>query len=322
MKIYIAGHSGMVGSAIANSLRNKLFDNKKPTIISRSHKELDLINKDDVISFLKDEKPDKVIVAAARVGGIKANNLYPAEFIYENISIQSNLIYGSYKAGIKDLLFLGSSCIYPRNSKQPMEEAELLTGKLEATNEPYAIAKIAGIKMCESFNRQYKTDFRSVMPTNVYGPGDNFHKDDSHVIPGLIRKFHDAKINKTDEVEVWGTGGAYREFIHVDDLAEACSHILCVEKEIYQSIIHQHQSHINIGTGEEIQLKNLIKKISNIVGFKGKIRFDTSMPDGTPRKLLDSTLLKELGWKQKILLNDGLKETYDWFLENIDTLRK
>jgi len=309
-KIYIAGHNGMVGSAIWRNLESKGYTN----LIGRSSKELDLRNQAQVEAFFKKEKPEYVFLAAAKVGGILANDTYRAEFIYDNLQIQNNVIHQSYVHGVKKLLFLGSSCIYPRDCPQPMKEEYLLTGELEQTNEPYAIAKIAGIKMCESYYRQYGANFISAMPTNLYGPHDNFDLESSHVIPAIIRKIHEAKKSNLPFVEVWGTGKPLREFLHVDDLANACIFIL---ENINAKDIHsQNTSHINIGSGEEISIGDVTNLISNISGYKGRIKYDISKPDGTMRKLLDSSRVNYFGWKSYTDLIDGLRMTYDWFLKN------
>jgi len=311
-KIYVAGHNGMVGSAIVRKLHEKGFIN----IISCSSAELDLTNQQNVHNFLQDESPDYVVIAAAKVGGIYANDSYPAEFIYQNLMIEANLIHGSYLAGVNKLLFLGSSCIYPKESQQPIKEDYLLSGHLEPTNEPYAIAKIAGIKLCESYNRQYSTDYRSIMPTNLYGPNDNFHPKNSHVIPALIRKFHEAKVEKKPFVEVWGSGKPMREFLHVDDMADASIHIMDIDKKILESEVDPMLSHINIGTGTDITIADVAQTVKEVVGFCGEIVFNTKMPDGTKRKLLDVSKIENLGWKPTIALKDGLKETYEWFITN------
>ena len=307
-KIFIAGHKGMVGSALV-----RLLKRKKVKIITKEKKELNLLNQKKVQSFFKNNKIDQVYLAAARVGGINANNSYPAEFIYENLMIQNNVIHSAFLSGVKKLLFLGSSCIYPKNSKQPMKEEELLTGKLEPTNEPYAIAKIAGIKMCESYNRQYGNshgiDYRCVMPTNLYGPGDNYHPKNSHVVPGLIRRFHEAKVNNLKFVTIWGTGSPLREFLHVEDMARASIQIMNVDKKKYYKIIKP-MSHINIGSGKEISIKTLAKIIKKIVGYKGKIKFDITKPNGTLRKLTDIRRLNKIGFKHKIDLEEGLEQAY------------
>lgn len=315
-KIYVAGHRGMVGSAIIRNFEES--GNLSDNMITRSHSELDLTNQSDVKNFFKSEQPDEVYLAAAKVGGIHANNTFPAEFIYENLMIQNNVIDAAFRSGVKKLLFLGSSCIYPKLAKQPMDEAELLTGKLEPTNEPYAIAKIAGIKLCESYNRQYGVshgiDYRSVMPTNLYGPGDNYHPENSHVIPALIRRFHEAKLDNRDEVTVWGSGKPLREFLHVDDMAAASVFVMKLEKSVYDQHCLPMQEHINVGSGQEVSIGELAKLIAEAVGFKGRIEFDLSKPDGTPRKLMDSNLLNKLGWQAKINLTEGLKNTYKKFL--------
>jgi GDP-L-fucose synthase len=308
-KIYVAGHNGMVGSAIVKKLREKGFIN----IVTQSSSELNLTNQQEVHNFLQNEKPDYVVIAAAKVGGIYANDSYPAEFIYQNLMIEANLIHGSYLAGVNNLLFLGSSCIYPKKSLQPIKEEYLLSGYLESTNEPYAIAKITGIKLCESYNRQYGTDYRSIMPTNLYGPNDNFHLKNSHVIPALIRKFHEAKVKNKPFVEVWGSGKPMREFLHVDDMADASIHIMGIDKKTLESEVDSMLSHINIGTGIDITIKDVAQIVKEVVGFYGEIVFNTKMPDGTKRKLLDISKLERLGWKPEIPLIDGLKETYEWF---------
>ena len=310
-KIYIAGHNGMVGSAIHRKLREKGFVN----IITRSSSELDLSNQQDTHNFLQEEKPEYVVIAAAKVGGIHANNRYPAEFIYQNLMIEANLIHGSYLAKVNKLLFLGSSCIYPKESKQPIKEEYLLSNYLESTNEPYAIAKIAGIKLCESYNRRYGTDYRSIMPTNLYGPNDNFYSKNSHVIPALIKRFHEAKVKKQPFVEVWGSGKPMREFLHVDDMADASIYIMSLNKKLLEKETSPMLSHINIGTGKDITIKDATQIIKEVVGFDGEVFFNTNMPDGTKRKLLDVSKIENLGWKYTITLKDGLKETYEWFLK-------
>jgi GDP-L-fucose synthase len=311
-KIYVAGHNGMVGSAIVRKLREKGFI----SIITRSSSELDLTNQKNVHNFLQEEKPDYVVIAAAKVGGIHANDSYPAEFIYQNLMIEANLIHGSYLAGVNNLLFLGSSCIYPKESLQPIKEEYLLSGYLESTNEPYAVAKIAGIKLCESYNRQYGADYRSIMPTNLYGPNDNFHPKNSHVIPALIRRFHEAKVENKLFVEVWGSGKPMREFLHVDDMADASIHIMDFDKKLLESEVEPMLSHINIGTGTDITIADVAQTVKEVVGFCGEIVFNTKMPDGTKRKLLDISKVENLGWKHTVTLKNGLKETYKWFLEN------
>ena len=363
-KIYVAGHNGMVGSAIVRKLRKQGFTN----IITRSSVELDLTNQQDAHSFLQEEKPDYVVIAAAKVGGIHANNSYPAEFIYQNLMIEANLIHGSYLAGVDKLLFLGSSCIYPKQAQQPIKEEYLLSGHLESTNEPYAVAKIAGIKLCESYNRQYSTDYRSIMPTNLYGPNDNFHLENSHVIPAIIRKIHLAKcIEKGDwqaikddiskypiknldshsnqeqiltelakqgvhstfntknstlsaSVNLWGSGKPMREFLHVDDMADASIHIMDIDKKLLESEVDPMLSHINIGTGKDITIKDVALIVKEVVGFYGEIVFNAKMPDGIKRKLLDVTTIKRLGWKHKVELKDGLTEIYKWYVENMEKI--
>jgi len=309
-KIYVAGHRGMVGSAIVRNLEVKGFTN----IVTRSHAELDLTNQAAVKDFFEAEKPDQVYLAAARVGGIHANNTYPAEFIYDNLMVQNNVIHHAFLNGVKKLLFLGSSCIYPRLAPQPMSEDALLTGKLEPTNEPYAIAKIAGIKMCESYNRQYSAshgvDYRSVMPTNLYGPGDNYHPENSHVIPALIRRFHEAKVGNASEVVIWGTGIPRREFLYVDDMAAAALFVMELDKKIYVKHANSMLSHINVGFGSDVSIAELAQAISNVVGYQGKITFDPSRPDGSPRKWMSSSKLNNLGWRPTINLKDGLTLSY------------
>lgn len=327
MKIYIAGHQGMVGSAIVRHLINKSAEHQVAThnpqstahgpqhLIFRTHSELDLTNQAAVREFFEQEKPDQVYLAAAKVGGIHANNTYPAEFIYQNLMIEANVINEAYRAGVKKLLFLGSSCIYPRMVPQPMREDALLTGTLEPTNEPYAIAKIAGIKLCESYNRQYGTDYRSVMPTNLYGPGDNYHPENSHVIPALIRRFHEAKTANVPSVTIWGTGMPRREFLYVDDMAAASVHVMNLDKSVYDEYTDPMLSHINVGCGEDLTIRELAETIAEVTGFAGSIEFDTSKPDGTPRKLMDSTRLNNLGWAPKISLKEGLTVAYEDFLQ-------
>ncbi|WP_017445404.1 GDP-L-fucose synthase [Gayadomonas joobiniege] len=311
-RIFVAGHKGMVGSAIVRLL--KLESNLD--IITRSRHELDLTNQQQVQAFFKSEKIDQVYLAAAKVGGIHANNSYPADFIYQNLMIQNNVIHAAHGAGVQDLLFLGSSCIYPKFANQPMAEAELLTGTLEPTNEPYAIAKIAGIKLCESYNRQYQRNYRSVMPTNLYGPFDNFHLENSHVIPALIRRFHEAKIMQQKQVVAWGSGKPKREFLYVDDMAAACLHVMNLPAELYQTNTQPMLSHINVGYGSDISIAELVKTVAEVVGFNGDIKFDSSKPDGAPRKLMDCSRLNQLGWQPKVDLRTGLQQTYQWFLEN------
>jgi GDP-L-fucose synthase len=315
-KIYVAGHHGMVGSALVRGLQEK-----KIYPIVKNKKELDLTNQSAVLSFFKKQKIDQVYVAAAKVGGIYANSTYPAEFIYENLIIEANIIHAAFLNNVKKLLFLGSSCIYPKFANQPMKEEFLLTGPLESTNEPYAIAKIAGIKLCESYNRQYgisnHIDYRSVMPTNVYGPNDNYHSENSHVIPSLIRKFHEAKIKKESKVVVWGTGKSMREFLYVDDLAKACFYIMNLDKAIYNKNTNPMCSHINVGSGLDLTIEELAKTIQRVVGYKGKIEFDLSKPDGMKKKLLDSKRINSLGWKPEVSLQEGLMKSYEDFKKNI-----
>jgi GDP-L-fucose synthase len=311
-KIYIAGHRGLVGSAIVRQLEDRGFTN----LLMRTHKELDLTNQVQVQNFFQQENPDYVILAAAKVGGIHANNTYPADFIYQNMMIEANVINSAYENKVKRLLFLGSTCIYPKAVEQPMREDALLTGVLEPTNEPYALAKIAGIKLCESYNRQHSTDFRSVMPTNLYGINDNFHPENSHVIPALMQRFHQAKINNDKEVAVWGTGNAMREFLYVDDMAQASLFILELDEETYQANTQPMLSHINVGTGKDVTIREMAETMKEVVGFKGELIFDTTKPDGTPRKLIDVTRLENMGWKYSVNLKDGLVDTYKWYLED------
>ena len=314
LKIFIAGHKGMVGSAIIREL-----ENQNVQIIKKDKKELDLLNQQDVQNFFKSEKIDQVYLAAAKVGGIHANNIYPADFIYQNLMIQNNVIHGAFLGGVKKLLFLGSSCIYPKFADQPMREEAMLTGKLEPTNEPYAIAKIVGIKLCESYNRQYgkshAIDYRSVMPSNLYGPGDNYHPKNSHVIPAMILKFHEAKINNKSSVLIWGTGTPKREFLFVDDMARASVYIMNLDKVTYDQNTQQMCNHINVGSGKEISIKNLAEIIKGVVGYTGDIEFDLSKPDGSPRKIMDSQRMNSLGWKAQIDLENGLAKAYGSFLK-------
>ena len=311
-KIYIAGHRGLVGSAIVRQLKNRGFTN----LLMRTHKELDLTNQAQVQAFFKQEKPDYVILAAGKVGGIHANNTYPADFIYKNIMIEANVVNSAYENKVKRLLFLGSTCIYPKAVEQPMREDALLTGVLEPTNEPYALAKIAGIKLCESYNRQHGTDFRSVMPTNLYGINDNFHPENSHVIPALMRRFHEAKVNNDAEVVVWGTGKAMREFLYVDDMAEASLFVLELDEKTYQANTKPMLSHINIGTGKDVTICEMAETMKEVIGFKGKLTFDTAMLDGALRKLIDVSRLSNMGWEYSVNLKDGLSKTYKWYLKN------
>jgi GDP-L-fucose synthase len=311
-RIYIAGHSGMVGSAITRQLKLQ----PDIDIITQTRRELDLCNQTQVDRFFQSREIDHVYLAAAKVGGILANNNFPAEFIYQNLMIETNIINSAYKANVNKLLFLGSSCIYPRLAKQPIEENELLNGELEPTNEAYAIAKIAGIKLCEAYNKQYDVDYRSAMPSNLYGPNDNFHPKNSHVIPGLINRFHDAKVKNLPEVIVWGSGKPLREFLHVDDLAKACVYLLNLNRSKYESCTNKNLSHVNIGTGSDVTIAQLAQIIAKVIGFKGEIVFDTSKPDGTPRKLMSIEKIKALGWQAEYDLETGLKQTYAWFLNN------
>jgi GDP-L-fucose synthase len=310
-KIYIAGHRGLVGSAIVRQLKASGYTN----LITRTRQELDLTNQEIVQSFFAEQRPNYVILAAAKVGGIYANNKYPAEFIYQNIMIEANVINASYQHGVDRLLFLGSTCIYPKSVTQPMREDALLTDALEPTNEPYALAKIAGIKLCESYNRQYGTDFRSVMPTNLYGENDNFHPKNSHVIPALMQRFHQAKIDNDRDVTVWGTGNAMREFLYVDDMAAASLFVLELDQQIYQANTKPMLSHINVGTGVDVTIREMAETMKQVVGFEGEIKFDASRPDGTPRKLIDTSRLTNMGWTYSIELQEGLRKTYSWFIE-------
>ena len=314
-KIYVAGHRGMVGSAIVRNLQAKGYTN----IVTRTHAELDLTNQTAVQTFFEEEKPDQVYLAAAKVGGIHANTTFPAEFIYQNLMMEANVIHQAFVSGVKKLLFLGSSCIYPKLAPQPMSEDALLTGKLEPTNEPYAIAKIAGIKICESYNRQYGdsngVDYRSVMPTNLYGPGDNYHPENSHVIPALIRRFHGAKMVNSPEVMIWGTGSPKREFLYVDDMAAASVFVMDLDKATYDSQVEPMQNHINVGFGSDITIAKLANAVAIATGYQGKISFDPSKPDGAPRKWMDSSRLNRLGWKASVGLEYGLQKTYEDFLE-------
>ena len=316
-RIFVAGHLGMVGSALVRKL-SAMTGN---SIVMRARSELDLLRQADVESFFRDEKIDEVYLAAAIVGGIHANNTYPAEFIYENLMVECNVIHTAHKAGVRKLLFLGSSCVYPRMAQQPMREEELLSGPLELTNEPYAVAKIAGIKLCESYNRQYGTDFRSVMPTNLYGPNDNYHAENSHVVPALLRRFHDAVKSNVPEVVIWGSGKPMREFLHVDDMAAASVHVMNLEKSMYDQHTRPMQSHINVGSGIDCTIRELAETVARVTGFKGMLSFDASKPDGTPRKLLDVSRLTSLGWSASIPLEAGLADAYRWFLANEQRLR-
>lgn len=316
MTIYVAGHRGMVGAAIVRQLEARGI-----APIVRMHAELDLTDQAAVRQFMEDERPNAVILAAAKVGGIHANNTFPAEFIYENLMMECNVIHQAFLAGVRRLLFLGSSCIYPRAVPQPMREEALLTGVLEPTNEPYAIAKIAGIKLCESYNRQYGTDYRSVMPTNLYGPGDNFHPENSHVLPALIRRFHEAKEQGLDEVVIWGTGTPRREFLHVDDMAAASLFVLDLATDVYQANTQPMLSHINVGSGTDISILELAQLVARVTGFEGAISTDPSKPDGTMRKLMDVSRLAQMGWQAQIPLEQGVRDTYQWYLDNREEIR-
>ena len=317
-RIYVAGHKGMVGSAIVRQLSKQ----SDVEIVTRSRCQLNLLSQADVDQFFANNNIDEVYLAAAKVGGIVGNNTYPAEFIFENLSIQNNIIHSAHIYGVQKLLFLGSSCIYPKLAEQPMRESAMLTGTLEPTNEPYAIAKIAGIKMCESYNRQYGRDYRSVMPTNLYGENDNFHPQNSHVIPALLRRFHEAKLNGDAEVVAWGSGMPMREFLHVDDMAAASIHVMNLDTETYEANTQTTLSHINVGTGVDCTIRELVETVAKVVGFEGDISFDTTKPDGAPRKLMNVDRLRSLGWEASIMLEAGLKKTYDWYLANQDNYRK
>ncbi|MFJ3056113.1 GDP-L-fucose synthase family protein [Herbaspirillum sp. NPDC087042] len=321
-RIFIAGHGGMVGSAIRRALL--AAGHHERSLITRSRAELDLTDQAATRAFFERERPDQVYLAAAKVGGIHANNVYPADFIYANLMIQANVIESAFRAGVKRLLFLGSSCIYPKLAEQPMSESALLTGTLEATNEPYAIAKIAGIKLCESYNRQFGTehgiDYRSVMPTNLYGPGDNYHPENSHVIPALIRRFHEAMVNEAPDVMVWGSGTPRREFLYVDDMAAACLHVMALDKGVYDQHTQPMLSHINVGYGDDVSIRELAESVAAVVGYRGKIVFDASKPDGTPRKLMNSARLNALGWQARVDLRHGLALAYQDFLRSATRL--
>ena len=314
-RIYIAGHRGMVGSAIVRALALRGCGN----LVTRTHVELDLTDQAQVRAFFQAERIDEVYMAAAKVGGIHANNTYPAEVIYQNLMVEANVIHQAWSAGVQKLLFLGSSCIYPRMAAQPIKEEYLLTGKLEPTNEPYAIAKIAGIKLCESYNRQYGLDYRSVMPTNLYGPGDNYHPENSHVIPALLRRLHEAKINNAEQVVIWGTGTPMREFLYVDDMAAASVHVMHLERAVYDAHSQPMESHINVGSGVDVTIRELAETIAKTVGFNGELLFDTSKPDGTPRKLMDVSTLSGMGWHAQVRLAAGLKQTYAEFSTRLKT---
>ena len=315
-RVFVAGHRGMVGSAILRRLQAQGVET-----ITRTRAELDLTDQSAVAGFMSSERPGAVILAAAKVGGIHANNTYPADFIYENLMIEANLVHQAHLADVQRLLFLGSSCIYPRDVAQPMAENALLTGQLESTNEPYAIAKITGIKLCESYNRQYDRDYRSVMPTNLYGPGDNFHPENSHVLPALLRRFHEAVAEGRDTVMIWGSGKPRREFLHVDDMAEASLFVMDLDRATYEANTQPMLSHINVGTGEDVSIAELAAMVADVTGFRGHIAFDTSKPDGTPRKLMDVSRLADMGWRARTPLRDGIASTYDWF-RNAPALRE
>jgi len=317
-RVFVAGHKGMVGSAIVRRLKALGYDN----ILTASRSELDLLDQAKVQAWFTENKPEQVYMAAAKVGGIHANNTLPAEFIYQNLIVQANLIDAAHQADVQKVLFLGSSCIYPKYAEQPMREDALMTGTLEPTNEPYAIAKIAGIKLCESYNRQYGRDYRSVMPTNLYGSNDNFHPENSHVIPALLRRFHEAAQESAPEVVIWGSGKPMREFLHVDDMAAASVHVMELDDATYQANTQPMLSHINVGTGVDCTIRELAETMARVTGFKGKLTFDASKPDGTPRKLMDVARLKFLGWQAETSLEEGLTETYQWFLNNVESLRQ
>ena len=317
-RIFVAGHNGMVGSALVRQLSQDTANE----IVTRTRAELDLTNQQGVAELFAGERIDEVYLGAAKVGGIHANDTYPAEFIYDNLMVECNVVHQAWKHGVRKLLFLGSSCIYPRLAQQPMVESELMQGSLEPTNEPYALAKIAGIKLCESYDRQYGTDYRSVMPTNLYGPGDNYHPENSHVIPALLRRFHEAKESGADTITIWGTGKALREFLHVDDMARACVHVMNLPKDEYQAVTEPRLSHINVGSGVDCSIAELVSSIAEVTGFTGRIEYDTSKPDGAPRKLMDNSKLRALGWQPQFSLKDGLRDAYQWYVDNIDSARR
>lgn len=316
-RIFVAGHRGMVGSAIVRRLEAMGYTN----LITRGREELDLVDQAAVNTFFAENKIDQVYMASAKVGGIHANNTYPAEFIYQNLMVEANIIHAAHCNDVNKLLFLGSSCIYPKFAEQPMKEEALVTGVLEPTNEPYAVAKIAGIKLCESYNRQYGRDYRSVMPTNLYGPNDNFHPENSHVVPALLKRFHEATQRGDNEVVIWGSGKPQREFLHVDDMAAACVHVMELDDQSYQAHTQPMLSHINVGTGVDCSIRELAETIARVTEYQGELKFDSTKPDGTPRKLMDVSRLKALGWKSTISLEDGLRDAYRWFVENQDKAR-
>lgn len=321
MRVFLAGHNGMVGGAILRQLDARRDDGAQLEILTRNRADLDLTDQGAVRDFMQSARPDVVILAAAKVGGIAANNAFPADFIYDNLMIEANVIHQAFVAGVQRLLFLGSSCIYPREASQPMSERALLTGLLEPTNEPYAVAKIAGIKLCESYNRQYGTDYRSVMPTNLYGPGDNFHPEHSHVLPAMIRRMHEAAQSGQDSVTIWGTGIPRREFLHVDDMAAASLFVLDLPQELYAANTAPMLSHINVGTGEDISILELAHLVGEVTGYEGQILTDPSKPDGTIRKLMDVSRLSRIGWSAGISLRDGIAQTYRWYLDNAESAR-
>ncbi|WP_313085385.1 GDP-L-fucose synthase [Pseudomonas sp.] len=316
-RIFVAGHRGMVGSAIVRRLEALGYTN----LVTRGREELDLVDQAAVNAFFAENRIDQVYMASAKVGGIHANNTYPAEFIYQNLMVEANIIHAAHCNDVNKLLFLGSSCIYPKFAEQPMKEEALVTGVLEPTNEPYAVAKIAGIKLCESYNRQYGRDYRSVMPTNLYGPNDNFHPENSHVVPALLKRFHDATQRGDDEVVIWGSGKPQREFLHVDDMAAACVHVMELDDETYQAHTQPMLSHINVGTGVDCSIRELAETIARVTEYQGRLIFDSSKPDGTPRKLMDVSRLKALGWQSSISLEDGLRDAYRWFVDNQHQVR-